>query len=184
MSLQTSNAEQALVFPIMTTLQKLSNHLALLIPRSEDLVDKQSRDLDFLQMMVPDRWKELYENRDSLPTMSNPDFCGKVSLPDLSQNPNANFSQWLVLQKLLKHWHENGDKVLIFSHSVKLLRMLEVLFRNTKYNVSFLSGSMPMDERQQTVDDFNSDSRQFVFLISTKAGGKCALEIPGKVNTF
>ena len=62
--------------------------------------------------------------------------------------------------------------MLIFSHSVKLLRMLEVLFKNTSYNVSFLSGSMPNEERQATVDDFNSDPRQFVFLISTKAGGK------------
>jgi SNF2 family DNA or RNA helicase len=69
-------------------------------------------------------------------------------------------------------WHENGDKVLIFSHSVKLLLMLQLLFNNTSYNVSFLSGSMPMEDRQSTVDNFNSDPDQFVFLISTKAGGK------------
>ncbi|KAG0646712.1 Chromatin remodeling [Hyphodiscus hymeniophilus] len=146
---------KALVFPFMTTLQKLSNHLALLIPRMEDLPEKQARDLEFLQIMLPDHWKDLYEARDSPQTLANPEFCGK----------------WQVLKKLLNHWHENGDKVLIFSHSVKLLRMLEVLFKNTSYNVSFLSGSMPNEERQATVDDFNSDPRQFVFLISTKAGG-------------
>jgi superfamily II DNA/RNA helicase len=50
--------------------------------------------------------------------------------------------------------------------------MLEVLFKNTSYNVSFLSGSMANEERQSTVDDFNADPRQFVFLISTKAGGE------------
>ena len=49
--------------------------------------------------------------------------------------------------------------------------MLEVLFKNTSYNVSFLSGSMANEDRQATVDDFNSDPKQFVFLISTKAGG-------------
>jgi SNF2 family DNA or RNA helicase len=49
--------------------------------------------------------------------------------------------------------------------------MLEVLFKNTSYNVSFLSGSMPNEDRQKTVDEFNSDPGQFVFLISTKAGG-------------
>jgi SNF2 family DNA or RNA helicase len=80
--------------------------------------------------------------------------------------------QWRILKKLLKFWHENGDKVLIFSHSVKLLKMLQHLFRNTSYNVSFLSGSMPNEDRQKTVDDFNTDPRQFVFLISTKAGGE------------
>lgn len=68
-------------------------------------------------------------------------------------------------------WHQNGDKVLIFSHSVKLLKLLEHLFHNTNYNVSFLSGSMPNEDRQKTVDDFNTDPNQFVFLISTKAGG-------------
>lgn len=78
--LYNSNWKQALVFPIMTTLQKLSNHLALLIPRSEDLAEKQLRDLEVLQTMVPERWKELYANRDSLPNIANPDFCGKVDL--------------------------------------------------------------------------------------------------------
>ena len=79
--------------------------------------------------------------------------------------------QWVILKKLLKYWHGKGDKVLVFSHSVRLLRMLEVLFKNTSYNVSFLSGEMQPQDRQKTVDEFNSDPKQFVFLISTKAGG-------------
>ena len=70
---------QALVFPVIMTLQKLSNHLALLIPNSQDLPEKQNRDVDFLREMVPDRWRELYENRDSLFNLANPDFCGKVT---------------------------------------------------------------------------------------------------------
>ncbi|RDL37512.1 Uncharacterized protein BP5553_04945 [Venustampulla echinocandica] len=151
----TNTKWQALVFPAITTLQKLSNHLALLIPNYKDTSDKQMRDLEFLKGMVPTRWKELYANRDSLFNLSNPEFCGK----------------WKVLKKLLKFWHENGDKALIFSHSVRLLKMLEHLFKNTSYNVSFLSGEMPYEDRQRTVDEFNSDPQQFVFLISTKAGG-------------
>jgi SNF2 family DNA or RNA helicase len=50
--------------------------------------------------------------------------------------------------------------------------MLEHLFSNTTYNVSFLSGAMALEDRQKTVDEFNSDPNQFVFLISTKAGGQ------------
>lgn len=50
--------------------------------------------------------------------------------------------------------------------------MLDHLFKNTSYNVSFLSGAMKNEDRQTTVDEFNTDPRQFVFLISTKAGGK------------
>ncbi|KAF8853093.1 hypothetical protein BDZ45DRAFT_677903 [Acephala macrosclerotiorum] len=146
---------KAMVFPLITILQKLSNHLALLIPNSSEPPEKQTRDLDFLQQMLPNTWEELYNNRESLFNLTNQEFCGK----------------WKVLKKLLKFWHENGDKVLIFSHSVKLLKLLEHLFENTSYNASFLSGSMPHEERQTTVDTFNSDPSQFVFLISTKAGG-------------
>ncbi|KAH8820885.1 DNA excision repair protein-like protein [Xylogone sp. PMI_703] len=146
---------QALVFPVIVTLQKLSNHLALLIPNSADPQEKQQRDLEFLQEMVPTRWKELYSKRDSLFNLSNPEFCGK----------------WKVLKRLLRFWHGNGDKVLIFSHSVRLLKMLQHLFHNTSYNVSFLDGSMANEDRQRVVDDFNTDPGQFVFLISTKAGG-------------
>jgi DNA excision repair protein ERCC-6-like 2 len=71
--------DQALVFPVIANLQKLSNHLALLIPNSSDLKEKQERDLDFLQRMVPNRWEELYASRDSIVNLSNPEFCGKVT---------------------------------------------------------------------------------------------------------
>lgn len=70
---------KALVFPIIITLQKLSNHLALLIPNAEDVPEKQQRDLETLQTMVPTHWQELYRNRDSFESIANPEFCGKVS---------------------------------------------------------------------------------------------------------
>ena len=76
-----------------------------------------------------------------------------------------------MLKKLLRFWHENGDKVLVFSHSVRLLKMLQMLFNHTSYNVSYLDGAMSYEDRAKTVDDFNSDPGQFVFLISTRAGG-------------
>ncbi|KAL8654021.1 MAG: hypothetical protein Q9210_001762 [Variospora velana] len=146
---------QSYVFPSMQTLQKLSNHLAMLIPQSTDPRDRQDKDLETLQTAVPDRWQDLYRNRDSILNYSNPEFCGK----------------WKILKKLLTFWHANGDKVLVFSHSVKLLKMLQMLFKHTSYNVSYLDGSMPYTDRAKTVDDFNSDPSEFVFLISTRAGG-------------
>ncbi|KAL2126485.1 hypothetical protein VTI74DRAFT_827 [Chaetomium olivicolor] len=143
------------VFPSIMTLQKISNHLTLLIPSVSDPSDKQSTELKALQTCVPEDWEELYRNRDSMLNLANPEFCGK----------------WKILRKLLRFWHENGDKVLVFSHSVRLLRILQHLFHNTSYNVSFLDGSLSYEDRQRVVDDFNSDPSQFVFLISTKAGG-------------
>lgn len=125
--------------------------------------------------MVPNGWQELYANRDSLFNLAKPEFCGKVFEPKfilIAFFANITFVQWSILKKLLKFWYENGDKALIFSHSVRLLKMLQLLFGNTSYNVSFLSGSMANEDRQKAVDEFNSDPGQFVFLISTRAGGK------------
>ncbi|ORY68789.1 P-loop containing nucleoside triphosphate hydrolase protein [Pseudomassariella vexata] len=146
---------KSLVFPMVISLQKLSNHLTLLIPRTADTKEKLLKDLRYLKAAMPDKWQELYSNRDSLLNIANPEYCGK----------------WAILKKLLRFWHGSGDKVLVFSHSVRLLKILQSLFHNTSYSVSYLDGSLSYEERQNTVDDFNSDPNQFVFLISTKAGG-------------
>lgn len=146
---------QKIVFPSMVILQKLSNHLTLLIPQTTDLEAKQKSELAALKTCMPTSWKKLYSERDQIRSLVNPEFCGK----------------WKVLKKLLKFWHGAKDKVLVFSHSVRLLRILQHLFHNTSYNVSYLDGSMSYEARQETVDNFNSDPSQFVFLISTKAGG-------------
>lgn len=144
------------VFPTMMILQRLSNHLAMLIPGSQDPKDKQEKDAEVLQLALPEKWKDLYRTRDNIINYANQDFCGK----------------WRVLKKLLRFWHQNGDKVLVFSHSVRLLKMLAILFKSTtSYNVSYLDGSMKYEDRSKTVDDFNANPTQFVFLISTKAGG-------------
>jgi DNA excision repair protein ERCC-6-like 2 len=146
---------RAAIFPFMFALQKMSNHLTLLVPNTVDLESKQEAELRTLQMALPDKWRELYRNRENIVNLANPEFCGK----------------WKILKKLLRFWHDNGDKVLVFSHSVRLLRILQYLFKNTSYSVSYLDGSMSYEDRQKTVDNFNCDPGQFAFLISTKAGG-------------
>ncbi|KAJ5574273.1 DNA excision repair protein ERCC-6-like 2 [Penicillium hispanicum] len=146
---------QSYVFPAIAVLQKLSNHLAILIPQGNDPKDKQEKEKEMLQIAMPEQWEDLYRSRDSIVNYANPEFCGK----------------WKVLRKLLKWWHSNGDKVLVFSHSVRLLKMLQMLFNHTSYNVNYLDGSMKYEDRAKAVDEFNSDPNQFVFLISTKAGG-------------
>lgn len=146
----------SLVFPCITALQKLSNHLTLLIPPNEEKdPEKREAALKLLEQCAPKHWEKLYRQRNSIQVLSNPAFCGK----------------WKILKELLSLWHKNQDKVLVFSHSVRLLHILESLFKNTSYTVSFLSGQMSYEDRQREVDNFNSDPSKFVFLISTKAGG-------------
>lgn len=147
---------QHYVFPCLVTLQKLANHVALLIPPGESDKEKHDKELEKLEIALPTLWKDLYRDRDSILNFAIQDFCGK----------------WRVLKKLLKLWYNNGDKVLVFSHSVRLLKMLHTLFTaTTSYSVSYLDGSMHYADRQRVVDDYNSNTSQFVFLISSKAGG-------------
>ncbi|KAF1916583.1 P-loop containing nucleoside triphosphate hydrolase protein [Ampelomyces quisqualis] len=145
------------IFPCMVTLQKLANHLALIVPQSSETKEKQGKDTELLQIACPGQWEDLYRIRDNILHQSQREFCGK----------------WKVLRRLLDFWHSNGDKVLIFSHSVRLLRLLRGLFDidGTKYNFTYLDGSMKYEDRSKAVADFNADPNQFVFLISTKAGG-------------
>ncbi|KAJ9645474.1 hypothetical protein H2204_001054 [Knufia peltigerae] len=156
MVLEDGTPWQHWVFPAIANLQKISNHLASLIPQGSDSSEKQAKDLDLLEIAMPGQWRELYKTRDSILHTGNPEYCGK----------------WRVLKKLLTFWHDQGDnKVLIFSHSVRLLRMLLNLFISTQFNVKYLDGSMSYEDRYQAVKEFNTDPTQFVFLISTKAGG-------------
>lgn len=146
---------QQVVFPSIMTLQKLANHVTLLVPSTTDTEPRHKAELETLRVCMPKTWKTLYEQRDRIRSLVNPEFCGK----------------WKVLKRLLRFWHGSGDKVLVFSHSVRLLRILQHLFTSTSYNVSYLDGSLSYEQRQDVVDAFNSDPAQFVFLISTKAGG-------------
>lgn len=146
---------QQIVFSSIIVLQKLANHLTLFVPLTTDLEAKHESELRTLRTCMPDTWRVLYEQRDQIRNLVNPEFCGK----------------WKVLKKLLRFWRGSGDKVLVFSHSVRLLRILQHLLTNTSYNVSYLDGSLSYEQRQEVVDTFNSDPTQFVFLISTKAGG-------------
>jgi SNF2 family DNA or RNA helicase len=145
------------MFPAMIVLMKLANHLALLLPQASDTHDKQAKDYEDLKLACPDTYQDLYRIKDNILNQSQREFCGK----------------WSVLKRLLNFWHKNGDKVLVFSHSVRLLRLLKALFDidGTKYNWSYLDGSMSLEDRSKAVADFNSNPAQFVFLISTKAGG-------------
>ena len=145
------------MFPCLMALQKIANHLALIVPVTNDAPEKHTKDLEILQTACPGKWKDMYRDRDSLLNPINRQYCGK----------------WKILKRLLDFWKVGDNKVLIFSHSVRLLRHLRALFDidGSNYNFSYLDGGMGYTERSKAVADFNSNPDQFVFLISTKAGG-------------
>ncbi|GJP33578.1 hypothetical protein CLOM_g18104 [Closterium sp. NIES-68] len=150
------------LFPCLTKLQQISNHLELLKPNPRDPPDKQVRDLAFARLALAGDADLAGGVRaaSNLLTLGSSEHCGKLR----------------ALERLLRQWCGRGDKVLLFSHSVKMLDVLQRFLEARGVSFSRLDGSTSTTTRQALVHGFNSSpSKQvwslFVLLISTKAGG-------------
>jgi chromodomain-helicase-DNA-binding protein 1 len=78
----------------------------------------------------------------------------------------------ILLKRLLERLRAGGHRVLIFSQSVKMLDILESFVRAEGYPWQRLDGSCSSSARHLSIEAFNApDSRDFVFLLSTRAGG-------------
>ncbi|KAI5082173.1 hypothetical protein GOP47_0001916 [Adiantum capillus-veneris] len=77
-----------------------------------------------------------------------------------------------LLDRLLDHLRERGHKVLIFSQWTKVLDILQHYLEERGFNPFRIDGSVPQAERQRQIEDFNQgDSKNFIFILSTRAGG-------------
>ncbi|KAH9262882.1 hypothetical protein BASA82_000099, partial [Batrachochytrium salamandrivorans] len=78
----------------------------------------------------------------------------------------------VVLDKLLVKLKSEGRKVLIFSQMVKMLDVLGEYLTLRGFAHERLDGSVQGNTRQAAIDRFSRpDSKSFVFLLSTRAGG-------------
>ncbi|KAG8364730.1 hypothetical protein BUALT_Bualt18G0029100 [Buddleja alternifolia] len=146
-----------LVLPCLVKLQQISNHLELIKPNSKDDQDKQRKDAEFASAIFGND-NDLVggsAQNDSFMGLSDVRHCGKMR----------------ALEKLMHSWICRGDKILLFSYSVRMLDILEKFIIRKGYGFSRLDGSTPTSLRQSLVDDFNSSPSKQVFLISTRAGG-------------
>eukprot|EP00963_Diacronema_lutheri_P014292 scaffold2859_cov349-Pavlova_lutheri.AAC.29 len=77
-----------------------------------------------------------------------------------------------LLDKLLTRLKQTGHRVLIFSQMVRMLDILSDYLRLKGYQHQRLDGSTGSVARHQAMDHFNTEgSDDFVFLLSTRAGG-------------
>ncbi|XP_055387996.1 DNA repair and recombination protein RAD54-like [Condylostylus longicornis] len=135
----------------ITTLKKLCSH--------PDLVyDKIcARETGF-----EDAQKYLPENYD--PRELNPEFSGKLMLLD-------------IMLAAIKT--NTNDKIVLVSNYTQTLDLFEKLSRKRKYKYVRLDGTMTIKKRSKVVDQFNNpDSDDFIFMLSSKAGG-CGLNLIG-----
>lgn len=71
------------------------------------------------------------------------------------------------------------DKIVLVSNYTQTLDFFEKLCRKRSYQYVRLDGSMTIKKRSKVVDEFNKpDSKQFIFMLSSKAGG-CGLNLIG-----
>ncbi|ODV96997.1 hypothetical protein PACTADRAFT_74584 [Pachysolen tannophilus NRRL Y-2460] len=85
-----------------------------------------------------------------------------------------------ILERFLHKIHnETDDKIVIISNYTQTLDIVEKLCRANKFGSFRLDGTMATNKRQKLVDKFNDkEGREFVFLLSSKAGG-CGINLIG-----
>ncbi|XP_023597869.1 DNA excision repair protein ERCC-6 isoform X2 [Trichechus manatus latirostris] len=77
----------------------------------------------------------------------------------------------IVVESLLKIWHKQGQRVLLFSQSRQMLDILEVFLRARKYSYVKMDGTTTIASRQPLITRYNEDTSIFVFLLTTRVGG-------------
>lgn len=83
-----------------------------------------------------------------------------------------NSAKLKVLDKLLRRVKEEGSRVLIFSQMSRVLDILEDYCYFRGYEYCRIDGSTDHEDRIQAIDDYNApDSKKFLFLLTTRAGG-------------
>ncbi|KAA1471088.1 DNA repair protein, SNF2 family [Dentipellis sp. KUC8613] len=88
--------------------------------------------------------------------------------------------KFLVLERFLHRIRtETNDKIVLISNYTQTLDIFERLLRSKKYGYFRLDGTMTINKRQKLVDQFNNpEGKEFVFLLSSKAGG-CGINLIG-----
>ncbi|WIA20226.1 hypothetical protein OEZ85_006067 [Tetradesmus obliquus] len=75
------------------------------------------------------------------------------------------------LDLLLRQLKAGGHRVLIFTQMAKMLDVLEAFLNLHGHVYMRLDGSTKPEQRQVMMQRFNSDTKYFVFILSTRSGG-------------
>jgi DNA helicase INO80 len=75
------------------------------------------------------------------------------------------------LDGLLKELKANDHRVLVYFQMTRMMDLMEEYLTYRNYKYCRLDGSTKLEDRRDTVADFQSDRSIFIFLLSTRAGG-------------
>lgn len=97
---------------------------------------------------------------------------GNMSRENILRGLIMSSGKMVLLDKLLTRLKKDGHRVLIFSQMVRMLDILGDYLSIKGINFQRLDGTVPSSQRRISIDHFNApDSNDFVFLLSTRAGG-------------
>ncbi|KAI9818015.1 MAG: DNA-dependent ATPase protein rad54 [Phylliscum demangeonii] len=133
--------------------------------------------------------KKLCNHPDLLDLPSDLPGCEKIFpddfVPKDSRGRDRDVKSWysgkmMVLDRMLARIRQDtNDKIVLISNYTQTLDIFDRLCRNRGYGCLRLDGTMNVRKRQKLVDKFNDpDGSEFVFLLSSKAGG-CGLNLIG-----
>ena len=114
---------------------------------------------------VRDQYDGLLPEREELTKLQTVDFGSLI----------ADSSKLRELDRILKEKKKNGDRVLIFCQMTKMLDILEDFMNMKKYTFFRLDGASCLADRRDMVNEFQTNNKIFVFLLSTRAGNICVL---------
>ncbi|XP_054718613.1 DNA excision repair protein ERCC-6-like [Uloborus diversus] len=77
----------------------------------------------------------------------------------------------IVVEALLRLWHKQKHRVLLFTQSRQMMEILEIFVKSRGYTYMKMDGSTSISSRQPAITKFNSDKNIFVFLLTTRVGG-------------
>jgi len=113
------------------------------------------------------------------------DFLPDDFVPKDARGRDRDVKVWysgkmLVLDRMLARIRaDTNDKIVLISNYTQTLDVFAALCRARGYGALRLDGTMNVSKRQKLVDKFNDpDGPEFVFLLSSKAGG-CGLNLIG-----
>ncbi|KAL8610511.1 hypothetical protein ACOMHN_060431 [Nucella lapillus] len=96
---------------------------------------------------------------------------------DTGGDPELEYGYWrrsgkqVVVEALLKLWHQQDHRVLLFSQSTAMLDILEGFVQDRQFQYLRMDGSTPIASRQPLVHQFNQTKSIYLFLLTTRVGG-------------
>ncbi|XP_021888520.1 protein CHROMATIN REMODELING 8 isoform X2 [Carica papaya] len=76
-----------------------------------------------------------------------------------------------VVEQVLSVWKEQGHRALLFAQTQQILDILENFLVASGYTYRRMDGLTPIKQRMALIDEFNSSTDVFIFILTTKVGG-------------